>query len=402
MVRVRLPSSPGRSKAITVKLFKYAVLPITALTLAVMTITSINTEIDGLKQDTQHTKETLDSIHDMIENLQKDAEKIQKDVEKMQKKITVHPKVLLKSFIKTMKGNGWKAVDLDNTSNSGDSSSNSNPHKFSCDMYPFMSTKYGATGHKMCVHPFKDILSDSIRGHGRWGECSALADFWNNEAQDSDSDSNSNSNSSKPQAPIYVEVGANIGACVMEMLFNTDAPIVAFEPNPKNLYALTETLRGLPKKYRDRVVLFPLALGSSRGSNTIYGASDNLGNSVVGKVVKDYAVQTFSKENQFEIQIERLDDLLNGGFNVPLIKLDAQGFECEILKGMGKELASSVDHIHFEKEDIFLKPQGCNDLLARFRDYGFTIYHGNRIITPEQDHRLGTLNLDARRVKTSN
>jgi len=110
----------------------------------------------------------------------------------------------------------------------------------------------------------------------------------------------------------------------------------------------------------------------------------------------DMETQVFHEKDTFEIKVERLDSS-----NIPLMKLDAQGFECEILEGMGRDLASTVDHVHFEKSDRFLNAHGCNDLLARFRNLGFTIYNEkNQIIGPEKDRQNLAYDLEARRMKT--
>jgi hypothetical protein len=86
---------------------------------------------------------------------------------------------------------------------------------------------------------------------------------------------------------IYVEVGTNIGACVMDMLMHTDANIVAWEPAPKNLFVLTSTLMQLEEKYRKRVALFPVGAGDVDMASVIYAKVDNMGHSVVGKPVDD-------------------------------------------------------------------------------------------------------------------
>ena len=46
------------------------------------------------------------------------------------------------------------------------------------------------------------------------------------------------------------------------MLVETDANVLAFEPNPANLFALTSTLLRLGPAYSNRVTLFPAAVGS--------------------------------------------------------------------------------------------------------------------------------------------
>ena len=61
----------------------------------------------------------------------------------------------------------------------------------------------------------------------------------------------------------YRPVGANLGACVFEMLFSVpDVLIVAVEPQPLNVFRLTSTLSQLDWEKRKRVVVFPVALGS--------------------------------------------------------------------------------------------------------------------------------------------
>jgi len=284
----------------------------------------------------------------------------------------IPPRDLLKSFIKTTKGDGWKILDFND---------DSNPHNFSCDMVDFKSSSGRPTGHRICVHTFPDVISDSIRTNGEWKDCRGLSKSWNNEVK------------STARYPIYVEVGANIGSCVMEMLYSTDAPIVAFEPSPKNLYPLQKTIQALPQSYQDRVVVFPIALGATKGSDKIISASNDMGNSHIGVGMTDSG--TF--DSKFNIRVERVESVLKPGYNIALMKLDVSGFECEILKGMGHAFASTVQHIHFDKTDRFLHAHGCTNLLLKLRELGFHIYEGTKEIGPNANlANLGN-NLEARR-----
>ena len=86
-----------------------------------------------------------------------------------------------------------------------------------CDLVSFKSTTGNST--EMCVHNIRDFVSDAIRRKGRWADCDPLPKLWN-EAK------------TGAKNEVYVEIGANIGSCVMEMLMSTDANIVAFEPTP--------------------------------------------------------------------------------------------------------------------------------------------------------------------------
>ena len=130
-----------------------------------------------------------------------------------------------------------------------------------------------------------------------------------------------------------------------------------------------------------------------------------MGNSQVSTAIKDVGVegQKFLAEDQFEIQIDRLEavlELLVGpDLDIPLVKMDAKGFKCEILKGMGQHVADEIRHVHFEKSDLFLKAHNCVDLLERFHDYGFNIYNNNKVLVdPSAYHKpMASYDLDAKR-----
>jgi len=286
--------------------------------------------------------------------------------------------ILLQSALKTRSGNGWKIVDYSREEgNDHHGGENKNapppppPHDFKCDWVVFRSTS--GKEANMCVHPFDDIVSDSVRKNHRWQDCDVLPKLWHE---------NTNANtSSTSSSSIYVEIGGNIGTCIMEMLLSTDAPIIAFEPNPKNIFVLTQTISRMEKSYQERIVIVPVALGDEKGSNKMYAASNNMGNSVVGKVIKDFHKQQFSQNDVFDIHVERLDDILEpAGPDIGLVKMDAQGYECRIVQGFGNKIAAKMKHIHFEIAPKWQKQQGCFDLCQRLRDYGFEIWKGGNIV----------------------
>jgi hypothetical protein len=66
---------------------------------------------------------------------------------------------------------------------------------------------------RMCTYPVCSdrYVSSMIQTCGRWYDCDTLVTLWN--AVESDKGSKS----------IYIEIGANIGSCVMQMLFSTNA-----------------------------------------------------------------------------------------------------------------------------------------------------------------------------------
>lgn len=255
----------------------------------------------------------------------------------------------------------WKVVDWDNNPITEEEED-----KFNCDFVEFESASSGKSA-QMCVHSFRDIVSGNIRRKKNWGDCNVLPKLWNDAGNNTDS----------ATSPIYLEIGANIGSCVMEMLLATDAPIIAFEPHPMNLYNLKKTVSRLDKSYQDRLTLFPVGLGDAEATSTIYSANNNMGNSVIGTIIKDGASQQFDEKLQFTIHVERLDSLLSSeNLDVKLMKIDAQGFECRVLDGMGEDILRKVDQIKFEYAGRWLQGQNCTDYLPRLRNHGFGIYRG--------------------------
>lgn len=160
----------------------------------------------------------------------------------------------------------WKLIDWENPISEEEEA------KFRCHMTQFMPLQPMISGLQtsICVHTFNDIISNVLRRNKRWDDCNILPKLWNSRKKDdgrSDGDS------------YYVEVGANIGSCVLEMLLSTNASIIAFEPHPMNLYNLKKSVSKLDKSYQDRLKLFPIGLGEAAGQSTIYSANNNMGNS---------------------------------------------------------------------------------------------------------------------------
>ena len=140
---------------------------------------------------------------------------------------------------------------------------------------------------------------------------------------------------------------------------HTEANIIAFEPAPKNLFALTSTVLQLEPQYRSRVALFPIGAGDVDMSSIIYSKTDNMGHSVVGKPVSDDP----TRQNTFlppeKIEVRRIDGLFNPKIEIALFKLDVEGFECKALAGMGN-LLSRVNIMRTEVAPHILRGHGCD------------------------------------------
>lgn len=228
-----------------------------------------------------------------------------------------------------------------------------------------------STTHEMCVHPDHDIVSEMIRRMMRYGNCDILADSWVDYMKDSAS----------AGTPVYhFEVGANIGSCIMQLLLTTPDHVhfVAFEPHPKNLFCLTSTLGRLPLRLRQRVTVFPVALGSQPTMSTLHTAKGNYGNSAISKPIPDFEGQRFNKA--IPIPVEVMDDLINSTMvpqlKVGVMKLDVQGFDCEVIKGMNALLKRTFQVKFKSHPQVLSAFDSCSSkfIFDQMRAEGFAIY----------------------------
>eukprot|EP00522_Entomoneis_paludosa_P003155 CAMPEP_0172476166 /NCGR_PEP_ID=MMETSP1065-20121228/70242_1 /TAXON_ID=265537 /ORGANISM="Amphiprora paludosa, Strain CCMP125" /LENGTH=457 /DNA_ID=CAMNT_0013234387 /DNA_START=104 /DNA_END=1477 /DNA_ORIENTATION=- len=221
----------------------------------------------------------------------------------------------------------------------------------------------------MCVYPKEDdnFVSGSIISSGSWGECPPLTKLFYQWMKQNPHQ--------KEEDMIFLDVGANIGTCVMQMLYTTKVKLIIFEPHPLNLQKLTSTLVAQPMEVRKRVALFPVGAGQGPVESPIYMASNNRGNSVVGKVIKDTESQPF--EEAATVYVEAIDDLFAAdadAFTVPLMKMDIQGYECFAMDGMQRVL-QQINVIKTEATALWLDAQGCSEqgLKDRITNAGFSI-----------------------------
>jgi FkbM family methyltransferase len=260
----------------------------------------------------------------------------------------------------------YKAFGRDTASGGGGGGGNNNSSS---------TSSSGIAPVFMCLYPPAQdrFVSGQIQKRGSWGNCNSLTKRLHQgggDATDAETEGTKNL--------VYMDVGANIGSCVVQILSTTDAKVVAFEPNPKNLFRLTSTLLNLPEEMKNRVTLFPVALGSEpAGTATIVSDPRNAGNTQVVRataaaaeaeaetstskggaaiVQKGVTGATVATHN---IPVERMDDLLSKDLKVDLLKLDVQGFECFVLAGM-KSVLANTRKMFFEVEE---------ELLTRFRDH---------------------------------
>lgn len=203
----------------------------------------------------------------------------------------------------------------------------------------------------MCLDPIDLGVSKAVQRDLYYQDCELLPNLYKYQAH------------KHKRSGVHLEIGANIGACMMEMLTMTKARIIAFEPNPLNLYRLTQTLNALAPEIKGRVTLYPFGVGNSTMNSFIYTAEWNKGNSVVGLEVKDNDNQRMIAP--LKVEIRKLDDmglLLSRHMNSDIlsVKMDVQGYECRVVVG-GLQVFRNIPVMKTEVAAKWLHKQGCSD-----------------------------------------
>lgn len=125
-----------------------------------------------------------------------------------------------------------------------------------------------------------------------------------------------------PTAPkLIFDVGANVGNYSKLLLKYTDANIHAFEPNPSSFSKVS--------KLSERVVKVQKAVSNVVGSAELYFKFD-----YDGKASLDGNIR---KGNQVSVALTTLEDYANENniTSVDYIKIDTEGFEREVIEGLG-------------------------------------------------------------------
>lgn len=134
---------------------------------------------------------------------------------------------------------------------------------------------------------------------------------------------------------VVVDIGANIGYHTVLAAHRVKASgrVIAVEPDPMNTAILRRNLDLTP--YPHRIKIVRAAAGEHNGEGLLYRAPFNLGDHRMFDVTgADMDVDNGLIRGSLLVKILRMDDLLADEQRIDIIKLDTQGFEVPILRGM--------------------------------------------------------------------
>jgi FkbM family methyltransferase len=173
---------------------------------------------------------------------------------------------------------------------------------------------------------------------------------------------------------LVFDVGANVGNYA-EALRAVGATVVAIEPDPRNVKILSKRLGARC------VHVEPCALGSKQGTAELRIASDRTD---VSTLLGSWAENTKAHwQGTVQVPVRTLDSVAND-YGVPkYVKVDAEGYDAEVLRGMS--FRPQIVSFEFHSKDLGTA-QECVQLLQKC-SFNFVIEERSRF---ELDQWVGS------------
>lgn len=167
---------------------------------------------------------------------------------------------------------------------------------------------------------------------------------------------------------ITADIGANQGLYTLffSQLVGPQGSVLAFEPEPRLFQATQENCQS---NHLQNTRLFNLALGEGTGTVCLHRSVFNSGDNRLNPSIK--------VKSGVQVQIEPLDRLLSDDRQLDFVKIDVQGHELSVLKGMKSVIAANPKlKIYFEYWPHGIRNAGASpiEVLEFLTDAGFQLY----------------------------
>lgn len=164
------------------------------------------------------------------------------------------------------------------------------------------------------------------------------------------------------------DIGAHVGLMSLPMAYavGAEGQVIAIEPNPRSAEALRRTL--VANGLIDRCVIHVVAASDADGSASYYeGINSMLGSLTPVDGIKSRIVET-----------RTMDSLLPAGESLSLAKIDVEGAETAVVRGMSRVIADNPDIIiiaEFGLSHLERNHQTPEEWIGAFTATGLTQIH---------------------------
>ncbi len=165
---------------------------------------------------------------------------------------------------------------------------------------------------------------------------------------------------------VVVDIGANIGyyALLEAKIIGERGRVYCLEPAPENIDLLR---RNVAVNGYTNIEIYHAAAGAESKMGTIYLSESHNQHALIAENVGGMI-------GSMPVQVFALDDFLKDKPYPSIVRMDVEGFELDILRGMKKILAEKNPlKFYIEIHGFFLKDGGVKELLSILKGAGFRV-----------------------------
>lgn len=176
------------------------------------------------------------------------------------------------------------------------------------------------------------------------------------------------------QRSVVLDIGANFGlyTALSASIVKEHGRLYAFEGNPRVFESLQRTIVANDLYFNSNIVSANLLMSSESGRGRLYYSA----NLPSGGTMSDVMLLG-GRRHSVEVEMTTVDDFLPSDLRVDLVKIDVEGHEPLVLRGMERTIARSPDiRIVIEfAENLLAHTVEPADFLDQIRALGFAICH---------------------------
>jgi len=188
---------------------------------------------------------------------------------------------------------------------------------------------------------------------------------------------------------VVLDIGAHIGWYTLQAAraAGPAGRVYAFEPDPQNYSTLLKNVH--TNGLEGRVVLVPKAVWDRPGRAVFFIDGTSAG----ARSTSSLVAMPLTMQEEIRVECVSVDDFLatSGSVKVDVVKMDVEGAELRVLKGMERTLAPSGAHLVMFVEcnpgALRAAAYTVADLLEQLEEFGFVVMaideHNGRFYSPE-------------------